>query len=194
MSQTKFDIASGALTRLGGNTIQDFSEDSHEATVVANIYDSLFEQALTEYNWNFAKKNTQLSKTTSTPVDPNWSYEYALPSDYLRAVQVMNTAGGGLTYASDYSIEQQFVYANQDGLLMKYLYKPDESNLPPWFVYYFQSALAYHICEPITGVGSTKEVLWRELDDYRRKATVQDKLENPAQSAFPISSLILARR
>jgi hypothetical protein len=109
------DIANRALSAIGTRSqITDFTEDSNEAREVKLHFDSLRDQLLRMAPWNFAFNFANLALICAAPGTPEnpgpglptwnkgippppWSYEYAYPSDCLRAVYVVPQFTTGFT-------------------------------------------------------------------------------------------------
>lgn len=109
------DIANRALSAIGTRSqIADFNEDSNEAREVKLHFDSLRDQLLRMAPWNCAMNFNNLALICAAPGTPEnpgpglnvwekgippppWSYEYAYPSDCLRAVYVVPQFTTGFT-------------------------------------------------------------------------------------------------
>lgn len=109
------DIANRALSSIGTRSqIADFSEDSNEAREVKLLFDPLRDEILRLAPWNCCFNYANLSLICSAPGTPEnpttgqntwdkgippppWSYEYAFPSDCLRAVFVVPQFTTGFT-------------------------------------------------------------------------------------------------
>ena len=104
MARSKVDICNNALRRLGQNTIVSLSEDSPQARLCNQIYDSVRDSLLAEHPWNFAMERASLAQLSSTP-DFGFDYEYQLPSDCLRV------------WATDIEPEQVWVWQIEGGKL-----------------------------------------------------------------------------
>ena len=85
-SQT--DIYNMALMRIGvfNGAVEDVSEQSKEAVVCGMFYDLVRQYVLRDYPWNFAETRTTLASLGTPP--QNWQYNYALPSDFIRALYI----------------------------------------------------------------------------------------------------------
>ena len=81
------DIVNSALRRLGGTRIVDINQTIQNADVARDIYDGLLEDTLRRHKWKFASKTVKLARLTEVPTF-EFDYAYALPSDWLRNVEV----------------------------------------------------------------------------------------------------------
>ena len=109
------DIANRALSAIGTRSqIANIDEDSNEARSVKLLFDPLRDELLRMAPWSCAFNYTNLSLICSAPGTPEnpttgastwqkgippppWSYEYAYPSDCLRAVFVVPQFTTGFT-------------------------------------------------------------------------------------------------
>lgn len=107
---TNVDIVNRSLQLIGTRTtIAAMNEQSNEAVQANLVYTAVQNWCLVQANWNFARTTAILSEvkhvtapvgtwTTSSPVPP-WLYEYTLPTNFLRALYLTNTASiTGNTY------------------------------------------------------------------------------------------------
>lgn len=112
---SEVDIANRALSYIGTRSeIASFDEDSNEARAVKLHFHSLRDQLLRMAPWNCAMNFANLSLICAAPGTPEnpgaglnvwekgippppWSYEYAYPSDCLRAVYVVPQFTTGFT-------------------------------------------------------------------------------------------------
>jgi len=132
---TDIDIASNALLLIGDEPISSFTEAGAGATAAANLYAQTYIKLLSEHPWTFALKEQELSKLSQAP-DPltNYSTAYQIPSDLIRLWQIMPH--------SSYSMVGTLLYSNQNKLIARYVFKPEESVLPPHFIEALQYKLA----------------------------------------------------
>ena len=87
------DLCNMALSHLGAETlIASISppDGSAEAGYCATFYPMARQVALSEHAWTFAKTRAQLAQVTNPSTV--WAYAYALPSDCVDPVRVLNTA------------------------------------------------------------------------------------------------------
>ena len=190
MALTKVDIANRALLRLDAETISSFDDGSDAANVLAQLYDHTYLLVLTERAWNFAITDRELAQDATAPTDPNWTYQYLLPSDYLNVVRYYGSGGGEITR---YSRQGDRVLTNHSTLFIKYTRKPDENELPPWFVNYLVLAVAHTIAEAVVAEGSVQDRIAAELRSARITAFKQDQREEVPGNALAPSSYVAVR-
>ena len=82
-------ICNLALSRLGfSDPITDINEATVEARQCGMIYDQMLEATLRDFPWKFAQKYAELGLIRKHP-NPEWTYEFALPSDCITAHKVV---------------------------------------------------------------------------------------------------------
>jgi hypothetical protein len=97
LAQTDTSIVNRALLAIGAQAqVSDFSEGSTEANVAAVLYEPTRDMLLRSAHWNFTRKQASLAQlkayqvngviqTGSDAPPVPWLYEYAYPSDCLKA-------------------------------------------------------------------------------------------------------------
>lgn len=87
MNYSQTGIANIALGRIGArNTITSVNENSPNAVKVLQVWDTVFQEVLSERDWKFAKTRVALALSTATPLYA-WKFAWLLPSDFLRFVR-----------------------------------------------------------------------------------------------------------
>lgn len=138
---TKVSMSSNALLLIGHGTINSFSDPGAGARAASNLYDTVYEDAITSYPWRFAMGKVSLSKLVATPLN-EWTNAFQLPGNLLLTYK---------TYPrSDFEIYEDKLYSNLDTVEIDYWFKPDESALPPYFVKYMQYLLAAEFAISVT--------------------------------------------
>lgn len=185
---SQVEIANRALTKVGEARILSLGDDVEAARVVSAVWDSVRDSELRARNWNFSITRSSLAALVSTP-DWGFSYEYQLPSDCLRVLQVGEYfPGASLTdyrSASDaeYQIEGQKILTNI-GAPLKIRYVSRVEDTGTWdsaFVEAFACKLAIEVCERLTQSNTKRDMAWREYGDALRSAALADAIENPPE-------------
>ena len=132
---TKIGMSSNALVMLGDSPISTFDNAGAGAQALSNLYESTYLDLVTSSNWSFARKQLQLSQNTTPPVFDNFEFSYAVPPDMLMAQ--------GLRSNLEYRIyENKLLYTNDSKAEFTYFSRPDEGELPPYFVLLVEVSLA----------------------------------------------------
>lgn len=130
---TDISMSSNALLLIGHSTINSFSDAGAGARAASNLYQTVYEDAITSYPWRFAMGKKALSKLVDSPLN-EWTNAFQLPTDLLLTYR---------TYPrSDFEIYEDKLYSDQDSIEIDYWFKPEETSLPPYFVKYVQYLLA----------------------------------------------------
>jgi len=64
---------------IGHGTINSFTDVGAGALAAANLYDTVYEDAITAYPWRFAIGKASLSKLVAAPLN-EWTNAFQLPS------------------------------------------------------------------------------------------------------------------
>lgn len=139
MALTKTNIISNAVTQLGHAPVVSLIDQDELVVAAEQAYDMLLPSVLSQGNWRFASKIEQLSQLVETPPQP-YLYVYQLPSGWLKTLSVWpNTYDWDIFHGNK-------IYTFQSGTwYMQFIYQPDVSLLPPWFVNYFVFEIAAYL-------------------------------------------------
>ncbi len=190
MTSSQTDICNMALLKITRTTITDINEDSTEATTCKVFFNHLRDALLRSHYWNFAKKRQTLQKLVSTPAF-EFTNEFDLPADYMRAVKLFNTAA---TFKIERSTAGGLVLRTDDNTVdLIYIAKiTDTTSFDPLFVEVFATLLAAEISRPITGSEEYKKDLLREVKDKLREAKMRDGQEDTPDD-FETETLVGSR-
>lgn len=188
MPFTSIDLCSRALVKIGAKSISSFNEDTAESTVAEQLYTPVLEGLLSSYPWRFALSQRELARLKDAP-NADYSYAYALPNDFLRAISAgPKGRGKGL----DYRICGTQLHTNSESVLLTYLFKPAEVNFPPFFYQLVIAWLAAEFCLPLTESTARTEHLRAIAEDEFKRAKLIDSQQS-VPSAFQDFSLIEVR-
>lgn len=143
MAFTRVQIISHALTLLGRKPISSLNNQGDLVNSADQAFDLLYTSVLSTSFWRFATTISELAKLNEVPIGKYWLYSYMLPSDYLKLVHL---------YPPIYDFElykNSRLYSNYNNdtcpLYVEYIFKPDETLLPSYFVKYFAYELASYL-------------------------------------------------
>jgi hypothetical protein len=131
MASTKVQIISNAVTQLGHAPVVSLIDQDELVVAAEQAYDMLLPSVLSQGNWRFATKISQLSQLVEVAPQP-YLYVYQLPSGWLKTLSVWPN-----TYDWDIFNNEKIYTFQNTSWYMQYIYQPDVSHLPPWFVNYF---------------------------------------------------------
>ena len=169
MALSSIALCSRALLKTGCRSITSFDDGSAEAEVASNLYESVRDAMLSAYPWSFASTQTTLARLETAPV-ADYAYAYQLPSDFLRAL----SAGAGRGRGLDYRIHERRLHTNASEVVLTYIFRPLESEFPPFFDQILMARLAAEFCIPLTDSTSRSEALLRVAKDEFKQARTID--------------------
>jgi hypothetical protein len=141
MSITKTDILNKSLTLIGAAPITSIDDDSTNARILSNVYETALRSILAECKWNFATKRSLLSVVTDVPAwyDVGEVYVYQKPADMIRIF-------GTNVKKARWREEGDLIYSDTAGLGIRYVYYDD---VPSHYPSYFVDAFVDRLCSDI---------------------------------------------
>jgi len=136
-------ICNSALNQLGASSITALTEDSKNARICNERYETIRDAVYRSHPWNCLVKRVQLAQDTATPAW-GFTYQYTLPSDCLRVLQIKD-------YNSDYKIEGRKLLIDESDVYLIYLaIETDVNQLDILLRETISAALAQDIAYAIT--------------------------------------------
>lgn len=160
-----------ALLALGANTITSLTTDTTKEAVVCNIfYDTVRQSLLRSHPWNFAIKRSTLAQLSTSP-GFEYTYQYTLPSDCLRALRLYDST-------SEFKIEGRYLLSNEDVVKLIYIRDVEDTSLfDPCFTEMFSLALAGSIAFTLTGTSRLSAMATERYTQLKREAKQWDGQE-----------------
>ena len=180
-------ICSRALIRLGAQPISSFDDGSAESEICGALYSQSRDALLSAYGWNFATAQIELQQMNEDPIG-EFSHVFALPNDFLRAM----TAGSGKVASGlDYRIMRGKLYTNATQVILTYIFRPDESEFPPFFDSVLISRMAAELCIPLTENTSRYETMMKMSETEFSRARQLDAQQDRPQRLkyFPLTDV-----
>lgn len=170
------DICNLALSHLGDSaTVASIEppEGSAQAAHCARFYPIARDTVIEAHDWSFATKRVVLAQTGTPPA--SWKYSYAVPSDCVRAVSVLQPAATD-DDTEDYIQEGGLIYTNTEGAILRYITEvADTTRYPQLVVNTISWLLASYLCGPITkGDKALKEWCTRNFGMWLATAKTAD--------------------
>ncbi|MBX2834761.1 MAG: hypothetical protein KTR28_07300 [Micavibrio sp.] len=184
MALSDVALSARALIRIGASPITSFSDGSAEAEIAGALYDTTRDALLSAYPWGFATGQVALTQLESTPT-ADFKYAYALPNDFLRALSAGNGARGrGLKYR----IAGGQLHTNAAEVTLTYVFRPDESEFPPYFDAALIAKLSAEFTIPVTESTSRAETHHALAErEYERARQIDAQSDTPsAIERFPL--------
>ena len=113
-------ICNSALNQLGASSITALTENSKNARICNERYETIRDAVYRSHPWNCLVKRVQLAQDSDTPAW-GFSYQYTLPSDCLRVLQIKD-------YNSDYKIEGRKLLIEESEVYLIYLAMESDVN------------------------------------------------------------------
>ena len=169
-------LCSRALIRIGAAPITSFNDGTAESEIAGALYDNTRDALLSAYPWTFASGQIALAQLTEEPL-ADYSFAFGLPNDYLRAVSAGSGAKGrGLNYR----ISRGALHTNASAVVLTYVFRPDESEFPPYFDQALISRLSAEFTIPVTESTSRAEAHFRIADqEFERARQIDAQQDTP---------------
>lgn len=206
-SDSKEDIASQALARLGEPAISSFEDGTETADMVNQLYEPTILGLLSSYDWQFAQKRATLVEDGAAPLINEWSRAFALPTARTEIVgqplTVWNTTALNAPAFFNWEFESRWIYTNATTIVIEYIERKEESLWPGYFIELAREALAAVLALPVTENASKEE--WHTMKAFGspseqgmgglwRKATMADERAAPTRSLLDDSDPMASAR
>lgn len=196
---SQVEIANRALTKLGAARIISFGDDNKQSRSVQSMFPIVRDAELRAHIWSFAVKRVSLAALTSTP-DWGYSFQYELPSDCLRLIQVNDSFQGPdmsnyrNASTAEYMLEGNKILTDYVAPL-KIRYIARTVDITQWdatFIEAFACRLAAEMAEDLTQSNQKKDAAWQEYRQALSVAIRSGAVEQQPQD-MPDDSWMLSR-
>lgn len=177
------------------------NENSAEANFCGEFFEQTRDELIASHRWNFAATRATLSQISEPPLF-GYCFQYALPSDCLRVVQ-LNGCDFWWGFGDDddnervYVIEGKNLLTNQAEAQIRYLARITDCSLyPPLFIEALALKLAAVIAKPLTGSSDQAASLLQIFERVTLPRAIQtDAIEGKPRrkNLFEISRLVQSR-
>ena len=113
-------ICNSALNQLGAASITALTDNSKNARLCNERYETVRDAVFRAHPWNSLIKRQQLAQDTATPAY-GFSYQFTLPSDSLRVLVID-------AYNSDYKVEGRKILCNEKSIKISYISQVTDPN------------------------------------------------------------------
>lgn len=170
------------------------SDATKQAQFANRFYESTRDEVLSSHPWNFAIRRAVLAQL-STPPDFEWLYQYQLPADNLRLLQLNGYEIG--KSADTWSIEANHLLTDAERAEVRYIARVTDVTLyPALFCEAFSIKLSAKLCAPLTGRFDQPTALMNEYEKVTGpKARMSDVFQQRAKRrvAWVDSDLVNSR-
>lgn len=187
MALTDIALCTRALIRLGAKPIASFDDGSAEGEISGAVYGPTRDALLSAYGWSFATGQIALTRLNETPL-ADYMFVFALPNDFLRA---MSAGSGPKGRGLDYRIMRGKLYTNSEQCVLTYIFRPDESEFPPFFDTALIARLAAELCIPLTENTSRFEAMYKLAEtEFARARQIDAQQDTPNRiEKFPLTDI-----
>ena len=159
MATSVVQIINNALIKIGASAILTLTENSEAARAANLIYEQIRDACIRDHVWNFAIRRVELAQNSTAPAF-EFSYQYNLPSDCLRVLQMEDM---GMYY----KIEGGKLLTDEGTAKILYLSRVEDVNL---FDSLFVEALSTRIAAELAITLSESNTLYSNMMEmYQRK-------------------------
>ena len=163
-------ICNSALNQLGASSITALTENSKNARLCNERYQTVRDAVYRSHPWNCLIKRAELARDTDTP---SWgfSYQFTLPADCLRVLTILN-------YDYDYKVEGRKILANHGTVKIQYVSRVTDPNQYDELLRETISAsLAADIAYAVTSSNPTASNMYNLFQDKLKEARFVDATE-----------------
>jgi hypothetical protein len=178
MAEDATQICNIALRRIGAKPISDLiDDDEKEALLCRTFYETARDATLREKvdpPWSFAVKRELLAASTNDNLS-EWDYMYALPSDCLRPIVLLDTYADYIEMPRyPFTLESKVLYTDLESAGLKYVARVTDVTLfSDSFVNAFAWRLAAEMIKPVEG--SSPIDPWAMYREAIREAKADDE-------------------
>lgn len=128
-----------------------------------------------------------------------WNRKFALPSDYLRLIEIYGMTGtsqalGDIGSAQDFNLEDGYIVCNDSGpIFIRYVYKNTTVN--DWDIMFREAVacrIALEISHQIKQNDANLQILTQQYAQVISQAKLADSIETPGE-ILPVSDWLMAR-
>jgi len=171
-------ICNSALNLLGASTISALTDDSKNARLCNQRFESVRDRVFRSHSWNCLHKRVQLAQNSTAPV-VEYTYAYALPSDCLRVLKIHNGTTDSIASALDYKLESRNVVTDEGTVYLIYIaLDTDPNNYDSYLQESISHQLAADIAYAVTNNATLAKQYMERADERLREARFIDATEN----------------
>ena len=181
MALTKPEVASKALVMVGANQISSFDGSEIEKVVSRQIYETIVEDCIGAYYWDFASGSQQLVMVTGTTL-VNFDNAFQLPTSPA-PMTIESVRVNGVEKKYDIFEDKLFIDANEENeVILDYTFRADESTGHPAFTIWVVLSLAEAYALSITRKEEIAEAFGKKAETQfaKAKARVGKQTSNKA--------------
>lgn len=168
MALSAVKLCNFALDEIGAGAIESLTEASEEARKCNLHYEQALKAALRSHAWQFATKDATLAELEDdTPLEYN--YTYALPTDFLRALHLVNTSDVK-DHDTPFRIASNTLETDESPCYLRYVAVVSDPNE---FDELFVEAFTYHLAARLARTLTQDRQMSQEMAGYARAAAAR---------------------
>tara|TARA_R110002020_G_scaffold402806_1_gene612939 strand:+ start:7222 stop:7800 length:579 start_codon:yes stop_codon:yes gene_type:complete len=172
------DLCNSGLNLLGASTISALTDDSKNARLCNQRYESVRDRVFRSHSWNCLTKRVQLAQDSTAPVI-EYTYAYTLPTDCLRVLKVHNGTTDSIASALDYKVEGRKIKTDEGTVYLIYIaIDTDPNNYDSYLRESISHQLAADLAYAITNNATLANNYMARADERLREARFIDATEN----------------
>lgn len=180
---SEVQICNSALIKLGLDTISSLSDTNKRAKFCDLQYPILRDEVLYSHPWNFAVVRKELAQSATTPAF-GYDYEFVLPSDLLRVLNVNENDDGSIAYAIEYDVTggNRVLRTNEEAIKILYVRRQtDVTQFTPGFGEALALRLAADLAMPLQNSRTQAELWFGVYNQFLSSARSFDAQEGSVQ-------------
>jgi len=189
------EICNSSLNMLGANNITALTEDSKNARLLNQRYESVRDSVFRSHTWNCLIKRVELAADSDTPTH-EYNYQYTLPADCIRVLKVgghHNGSSSDLDSGQKFKIEGRKLLTDETTIYLIYIFKnTDPNEYDTLLIETIAARLASELCYAITASTSLAGQMYELYNQKLREARFVDATEGTADN-IDSSSFINSR-
>jgi hypothetical protein len=185
MSLSDVALCSRALLKIGAHTIQSFYDDRIEAEIALALYQPTRDALLSAYPWRFATTQTSLPRLQNPP-HADYPFAFQLPADLLR---VLSAGSGTHSDGLAYRIVGNTLQTHSDIVSLNYIFRPTETETPPFFEQVLIAQLAAEFCLPLTENASRADLMFKIASQSFERAKRLDAYQDTPKALMHFNLL-----
>jgi hypothetical protein len=175
LTATASEIIRQSVMRVG--SADAFKQNGQPFVFAAKFYDQTLKEVLSEFNWQFARKQSSL--TNGTLPLTGYSVKYVLPNDFVRAIRL-----GGIDASENYGqweIVGADIHTNlASPVALDYICdSASDTTYPPIFIEMVVVRLAYKLAMAL-GMGDQAVAAAKELETFAARPSLLKETETSA--------------
>lgn len=191
MATSIIEICNNALLDLGEDVIMSLMDQSKAAGICNHRWPAVRDAVLRAHPWNCAMGQAELAAGGGAPLW-KWEYQYTLPPDFLRIVQVVGRDGSDI---ADWEIQGGIILCNEAApIFVSYVRRElDPKKYDSMLGETLSARMAATLAYPLSGSTSLAQSYWKMYQEKLAEARGVDAREGVPESVTPTSWLSAKR-